>query len=231
MLKSLKRQVLEANLDLVTLNLVTLTWGNVSGISREEGLVVIKPSGVEYKKLKLKDMVVVDLSGKVIEGDLQPSSDTPTHIELYKAFPTIGGIAHSHSEYATIFSQACREIPCFGTTHADTFYGSIPLTRFLKKNEVEKNYEINTGKVIIERFKKLNPEVLPGVLVAGHAPFTWGKDAENAVQNNLILETIAKMALNSLVLNPKLRQLPDYIFKKHNQRKHGPNAYYGQKKK
>jgi L-ribulose-5-phosphate 4-epimerase len=230
MLKSLKQQVLEANLDLVTFNLVTLTWGNVSGISREEELIVIKPSGVEYKKLKLKDMVVVDLSGKVIEGDLQPSSDTPTHIELYKGFPTIGGIAHSHSEYSTIFAQACREIPCIGTTHADAFYGSVPLTRFLKKNEVEEKYEFNTGKIIIERFKNLDPITTPGVLVAGHAPFTWGIDANDAVRSNLVLERIAFMALHSLCINPKLKLLPDYILNKHHQRKHGPNAYYGQKK-
>jgi L-ribulose-5-phosphate 4-epimerase len=230
MLKSLKQQVLEANLDLVTFNLVTLTWGNVSGISREEKLIVIKPSGVEYKKLKLKDMVVVDLSGKVIEGDLQPSSDTPTHIELYNGFPTICGIAHSHSEYATIFAQACREIPCIGTTHADAFYGNVPLTRFLKKNEVEEKYEFNTGKIIIERFKNLDPMITPGVLVAGHAPFTWGIDANDAVRNNLILERIAFMALHSLGINPKLKPLPDYILNKHHQRKHGPNAYYGQKK-
>jgi len=229
-LKYLKQQVLEANLDLVALNLVTLTWGNVSGISREEGLVVIKPSGVEYKKMKVKDLVVIDLSGKVVEGNLQPSSDAPTHLELYKAFVDIGGIAHSHSEYATVFAQACKEIVCLGTTHADAFDGNVPLTRFLKKTEVEKNYEINTGKVIVERFKKLNPIAVPGVLVAGHAPFTWGKDANDAVKNSLIMERIAKMALNSFELNPKLKQLPDYILKKHNRRKHGPDAYYGQKK-
>lgn len=230
MLKYLKQQVLEANLDLVAFNLVTLTWGNVSGISREEGLVVIKPSGVEYKKMKVKDLVVIDLSGKVVEGNLQPSSDAPTHLELYKAFVDIGGIAHSHSEYATVFAQACKEIVCLGTTHADAFDGNVPLTRFLKKTEVEKNYEINTGKVIVERFKKLNPIAVPGVLVAGHAPFTWGKDADDAVKNSLIMERIAKMALNSFELNPKLRQLPNYILKKHNRRKHGPYAYYGQKK-
>jgi L-ribulose-5-phosphate 4-epimerase len=229
-LKSLKQQVLEANLDLVAFNLVTLTWGNVSGISREEGLVVIKPSGVEYKKMKVKDLVVVDLSGKIVEGYLRPSSDTPTHLELYKAFTDIGGIAHSHSEYATVFAQARKEIICLGTTHADTFNGNVPLTRFLKKNEVEKNYEVNTGKVIVERFKGLSPVAIPGVLVVGHAPFTWGKDANDAVKNNLILESIAKMALNSLGLNPKLKQLPDYILRKHNQRKHGPDAYYGQNK-
>lgn len=231
MLKLLKQQVLEANLDLVKYNLVTLTWGNVSGISREDGFVVIKPSGVEYKKLKLKDMVIMDLSGKVVEGDLRPSSDASTHIELYKAFPTIGGIAHSHSKNATVFAQACMEIPCFGTTHADAFNGSVPLTRFLKKSEVDKNYELNTGKIIVERFKRLDSEAVPGVLVAGHAPFTWGKDASEAVRNNLILESIAKMALKSLVLNPKLKPIPDYILRKHHHRKHGPDAYYGQNKK
>lgn len=230
MLEQLKQQVLQANRDLVKYNLVTLTWGNVSGISREEGLIVIKPSGVEYDKLTAHDMVVLELSGKVVEGNLRPSSDTPTHIELYKAFPLIGGIAHSHSEYATIFAQACREIPCFGTTHADAFYGNVPLTRFLTKKEVEEDYELNTGKAIIQRFKKLDPVAVPGVLVAGHAPFTWGKDAGDAVKNNLILERIAFMALHSLGLNAKLQPLPKHILEKHHQRKHGPNAYYGQKK-
>jgi L-ribulose-5-phosphate 4-epimerase len=229
MLTSLKQQVLQANLDLVAYNLVTLTWGNVSGISREEGLVVIKPSGVEYKNLRAKDMVVLDLSGNVVEGSLRPSSDTPTHIELYKAFPTIGGIAHSHSTHATIFAQACMEIPCFGTTHADAFNGSVPLTRFLEKNEVIKNYELNTGKVIIERFKKIDPKAIPGVLVAGHAPFTWGAHAGDAVKNNLILERVAVMAFQSLMLNPHIKPLPEYILKKHYQRKHGSGAYYGQK--
>ncbi|NMB82439.1 MAG: L-ribulose-5-phosphate 4-epimerase AraD, partial [Ignavibacteria bacterium] len=171
-IKQLKEQVLVANLDLVKYNLVTLTWGNVSGILREEGLVVIKPSGVDYKKLKVTDMVVVDLKGKIVEGKLKPSSDTPTHLELYKSFESIGGIAHSHSPYATSYAQSCKEIKCFGTTHADGFYGSIPVTRFLKKSEVEKNYELNTGKIIIERFRGLDYNSMPGVLVAGHAPFT-----------------------------------------------------------
>jgi len=229
MLEQLKQQVLQANLDLVKYNLVTLTWGNVSGISREENLVVIKPSGVDYDKMTANDMVVVDLSGKVVEGNLRPSSDTPTHVELYNAFQSIGGIAHSHSEYATIFAQACREIPCFGTTHADAFYGNVPLTRFLTKKEVKEDYELNTGKAIIQRFKKLDPVAVPGVLVAGHAPFTWGKNAGDAVKNNLILERIAFMALHSLDLNSKLKPLPKHILEKHYQRKHGPNAYYGQK--
>ncbi|MEW6507129.1 MAG: L-ribulose-5-phosphate 4-epimerase AraD [Bacteroidota bacterium] len=230
-IKQLKEQVLIANLDLVAYDLVTLTWGNVSGILRDEELVVIKPSGVEYKKLKTADMVVVDLSGKIVEGKLKPSSDTPTHIELYKKFKMISGIAHSHSPYATIFAQACKEIICLGTTHADGFYGTIPVTRLLRKNEVEKNYEVNTGKVIVERFSGLNYNSIPGVLVAGHAPFTWGSDANDAVMNNLILEKAAFMAFNSLLLNPKLKPLPEYFLTKHHNRKHGPDAYYGQKKK
>lgn len=229
-LKQLKEQVLAANLDLVKYNLVTLTWGNVSGILRERELVVIKPSGVEYDKLKISDMVVVDLNGKIVEGNLKPSSDTPTHVELYKAFKNIGGIAHSHSPFATIYAQACKEIKCFGTTHADAFNGAVPVTRFLKKSEVEKNYEINTGKVIVERFSGVDYNSMPGVLVAGHAPFTWGKNADDAVKNNLILEKVAFMALNSVILNPALKSIPEYILNKHHKRKHGPDAYYGQKK-
>lgn len=230
MLEELKKKVLEANQDLVKYNLVTLTWGNVSGIDRKENFIVIKPSGVEYNKLKINDMVVVDLNGKVVEGNKRPSSDTPTHIELYKSFINIGGITHSHSEYATIFAQACKEIPCFGTTHADHFNGPVPVTRFLSKEEVEENYELNTGKLIIERFKNLDPVSIPGALVAGHAPFTWGKNSEDSVKNNLVLERIAKMALNSMQLNPNLESLPDYILDKHYSRKHGSNAYYGQPK-
>jgi len=230
MLKDLKQKVLQANLDLVKYNLITLTWGNVSGIDREKNLVVIKPSGVAYDKLKTEDIVVVDLSGKVVEGNLRPSSDTPTHIELYKNFESIGGITHSHSEYATIFAQACQEIPCLGTTHADHFYGSVPLTRFLLKEEVEENYELNTGKIIIERFKDLDPVATPGVLLAGHAPFTWGKSPTESVMNNLILERIAKMAFYTLQTNSVVKPLPEYILQKHFLRKHGPNAYYGQSK-
>ncbi len=230
MLERLKKQVLEANLALVKYNLVTLTWGNASGISRSDGLVVIKPSGVDYAELTVKDMIVLDLKRNIVEGKHRPSSDTPTHIELYKAFPSIGGIAHSHSEYATIFAQARREIPCFGTTHADSFHGPVPVTRFLTRDEVENGYEINTGKLIVERFTKLDPNAVPGVLVSGHAPFTWGKDALDAVRNNLILERVALMALQSIVLNPSLPQLPEYLLEKHFSRKHGPDAYYGQKK-
>ncbi len=228
MLNELKEKVLKANLDLVKYGLVTLTWGNVSGISRGEGLVVIKPSGVSYEKLTSEDMVVVDLDGKTVEGKFRPSSDTPTHIILYKAFETIGGITHSHSEYATTFAQACKEIPCFGTTHADHFNGPVPVTRFLTEEEVNSGYELNTGKLIVERFANLDPESVPGVLLAGHAPFTWGKDPEDSVKNNLILERIAKMALGSLQLNTSLTSLPEHILKKHYLRKHGPDAYYGQ---
>jgi L-ribulose-5-phosphate 4-epimerase len=230
MLEALKEKVLKANLALVEYRLVSLTWGNASGIDRNEGLVVIKPSGVEYNKMKAGDMVVVDLNGNVVEGANRPSSDTPTHVELYKAFTSIGGITHSHSEYATIFAQACLSIPCFGTTHADHFNGSVPVTRFLSEDEVNSDYELNTGKVIIERFRDLDPGAIPGILVAGHAHFTWGKDPDDSVKNNLALERIAKMAFFSLQLNPNLSDLPGYILKKHFQRKHGPDAYYGQVK-
>jgi L-ribulose-5-phosphate 4-epimerase len=229
MLEKLKREVLKTNLDLVKLGLVTLTWGNVSGIDRSKGLIVIKPSGVEYNKLTIKSLVVVDLKGKVVEGKKHPSSDTPTHIELYKAFTEIGGITHTHSKYATIFSQACKEIPCLGTTHADHFYGTIPVTRFLSEEEVSSGYELNTGKVIIERFENINPLSMPGVLVAGHAPFTFGKSASESVKNGLILERVAGMALGTFQLNPNIKELPGYISDKHYKRKHGPDAYYGQK--
>ena len=230
MLEELKKNVLEANLELVKYKLVSLTWGNVSGIDRDKNLVVIKPSGLDYDKMTLSDMVVVDLKGNIIEGERRPSSDTPTHIELYKAFKTIGGITHSHSEYATIFAQACKEIPCFGTTHADHFFGTVPVTRFLTEDEVKSGYELNTGKIIIERFKKLDPVAMPGVLLAGHAPFTWGKSPSDSVKNNLVLERIAKMALYSLLLNNQLESIPGFILQKHYMRKHGPNAYYGQPK-
>ncbi|MGA7160932.1 MAG: L-ribulose-5-phosphate 4-epimerase AraD [Bacteroidota bacterium] len=231
MLRHLREEVLQANLDLVRYNLVTLTWGNASGISRDEGLVVIKPSGVEYEKLRLNDLIVVDLAGKIVEGKGRPSSDTPTHIELYKAFPAIGGVAHTHSEFATVFAQACREIPCFGTTHADAFFGPVPVTRFLSKEEVEDNYELNTGKLIVERLKSLDQDAIPAVLIAGHAPFTWGKNSRDAVMNSFILERVAAMAFRTVALNPNLRPLPDYVLNKHHSRKHGPNSYYGQPKK
>ncbi|MHB8579783.1 MAG: L-ribulose-5-phosphate 4-epimerase [Ignavibacteriaceae bacterium] len=230
MLEELKKAVLESNLDLVKYKLVTLTWGNVSGIDRDKNLIVIKPSGIDYNKLTLEDMVVLDLNGNIIEGKKMPSSDTATHIEIYKAFPDVAGITHSHSEYATIFAQACKEIPCFGTTHADHFFGPVPITRFLTEDEVNSGYELNTGKLIVERFKDLDPIATPGVLVAGHAPFTWGKNPGESLKNNLVLERIAKMALYSLQLNNQLESLPSFILKKHYMRKHGPDAYYGQTK-
>lgn len=229
-LNKLRKQVLKANLELVKNGLVSLTWGNVSGIDRQNGLIVIKPSGIDYEKMKVEDLVVIDLKGRKIEGELSPSSDTPTHIELYLQFKDIGGISHTHSIYATSFAQSRKEIPCFGTTHADNFYGSIPITRFLSKKELVSNYERNTGKIIVERFRNLDHSKIPAVLVAGHAPFTWGKNPWEAVKNSIVLENIAKMAYYSLKLNPALKALPAYILNKHHERKHGPNAYYGQKK-
>jgi L-ribulose-5-phosphate 4-epimerase len=230
MLNQLKEEVFRANIDLVQNGLVTLTWGNVSGISRAEGLIVIKPSGVGYTTLTPKDMVVVDMQGKAVEGALRPSSDTPTHLRLYKAFPAIGGITHTHSTYATIFAQACREIQCLGTTHADHFNGSIPVTRFLTRAEVDSDYEGNTGNIIIERFKDLDPASMPGVLLPGHAPFAWGNNAADSVRNAIALEKVAQMALGTLQLCPAVEKLPEYILAKHYQRKHGADAYYGQKK-
>lgn len=230
MLEELRKEVWQANLDLVRAGLVTLTWGNVSGISRADGLLVIKPSGVQYSALTPDAMVVVDLNGKVAEGNKRPSSDTPTHIELYKAFPDVGGIVHTHSTYAVMFAQALKEIPCLGTTHADHFSGAVPVTRFLSKEEVESEYERNTGKVIVERFKALDSVTVPAVLVAGHAPFCWGKDAEDAVRNAVILESVAKMAFGTLYLDPNANTLPRYIADKHHRRKHGQDAYYGQPK-
>jgi L-ribulose-5-phosphate 4-epimerase len=231
MLKQLKEEVFQANIDLVCNNLVTLTWGNVSGVDRAKGFIVIKPSGVDYETMKPADMVVVNFDGKVVEGTFRPSSDLPTHLRLYEKYSFIGGISHTHSMYATMFAQAGREIPCFGTTHADHFDGPIPVTRFLTKEEVDADYEGNTGTAIIERFAKLNPVTTPAILVHGHAPFSWGKDAAEAMNNSLILERIAQMALGSMHLKPSLKPLPLYIQEKHFQRKHGADAYYGQKKK
>jgi L-ribulose-5-phosphate 4-epimerase len=229
MMEQLKTEVLEANLNLVRHGLVTLTWGNVSGIDRSSACVVIKPSGVGYESLTAADMVVVDLKGNVLEGSLRPSSDTPTHLELYRSFLEIGGIVHTHSTYATAFAQARREIPCLGTTHADHFDGPVPVTRFLTAEEVQSGYERETGRLIVERFAGINPAHTPAVLVAGHAPFAWGKNAEEAVCNSLILERVAHMALCAFQLNPDLAALPACIQEKHYQRKHGSKAYYGQK--
>ncbi len=231
MLTDLKEQVCKANRDLGRSHMVVMTFGNVSGIDRRKGLVAIKPSGVSYESLRPEGIVLVDLAGKVVEGKLNPSSDTPSHLELYKAFHEIGGIAHAHSEYATIFAQAGREIPCLGTTHADYFNGPVPVTRFLRKKEVEEDYEASTGRVIAERFKGgLDPLEMPAVLVAGHGPFCWGRTPADALEHSLILEKIAKLALGTILLNPRGKSLPDCLLRKHYQRKHGPYAYYGQKK-
>jgi len=230
MMTELKELVWRANLDLARSGLVLLTFGNVSGIDRRRGIMAIKPSGVPYEELKLEDIVLVDLEGRVVEGGLNPSSDTPTHLELYTAFTDIGGIAHTHSPYATMFAQSRREIPCFGTTHADLLHGPVPVTRQMTEAEVGRNYEVNTGKVIVERFAGLSPLVIPAVLVAGHGPFAWGQSPGEAVRVNIILEHIAKAAFGTMILNPGQAPLEDYLLEKHFQRKHGPQATYGQKK-
>lgn len=230
MLEKLKEEVLQANLELNKRNLIVYTWGNVSGIDREKGLFVIKPSGVAYEDLRAEMMVVVDLTGKVVEGKLNPSSDTPTHLVLYQKFPKIGGVVHTHSAMATAWAQANMGIPCFGTTHADYFYGEIPCARALTQEEIEGEYELNTGKVIVECFRDLNYEYIPGVLVANHAPFTWGKDAAEAVHNSVVLEEVAKMGLAAKQLNPQVKPVTQYLLDKHFLRKHGKNAYYGQGK-
>ena len=229
MLEALKQKVYEANMDLPKYGLVVFTWGNVSAIDRESGLVVIKPSGVKYETMKPEDMVVVDLEGNVVEGSLRPSSDTPTHVELYKAFPNVGGIVHTHSSWATSWAQAGRGIPCYGTTHADYFYGEIPCARVLTPEEVEEAYEKNTGKVIIEAFEDRDPMSVPGVLCTSHGPFSWGKDAAEAVHNAVVLEEVAKMATRTEMLNPQVKPAVQYVQDKHYFRKHGPGAYYGQK--
>ena len=228
MVEQLKEQVLQANLDLVKHGLVVFTWGNVSAIDRENDLVVIKPSGVPYNRLKVNDMVVLNLYGQVVEGTLNPSSDAPTHLVLYRQFPGISGIVHTHSNWATSWAQAGRSIPALGTTHADYFYGEIPCTRKLTGDEVLGNYEIETGKVIVETFRGLDPVQVPGVLVNNHGPFSWGTSADNAVHNAVVMEEVAKMAFRTLVLNPGT-QMDQFLLDKHFLRKHGSNAYYGQK--
>lgn len=232
MLKQLKAEVCKANLDLVREGLVIQTWGNVSGIDRERGLVVIKPSGVSYDGMKPEHQVVVSLeTGKAVEGDLEPSSDTATHLVLYRAFPKIGGVVHTHSLYATAWAQAKRDLPSYGTTQADYWYGDVPCTRLLTPKEIKDNYEANTGHVIVERFKNLDPTQHPAVLVASHGPFTWGKDAHNAVHNAVVLEFVARLASETLRLNPKLKPMQSALLDKHFLRKHGPGAYYGQKRR
>lgn len=230
MLQELKRQVYEANMLLPKYGLVTFTWGNVSAIDRESGLFVIKPSGVEYESMKPEDMVVMDLNGNRVEGKLRPSSDTPTHLELYKAFPEIGGIVHTHSSYATSWAQAGRSIPCYGTTHADYIYGEVPCVRCLTKEEIDEAYETNTGKLIISEFKRSKKEIMavPAVLCKNHGPFTWGKDAKDAVHNAVVLEEVAKMAYRTESINSKVEPAPQELQDKHYYRKHGAGAYYGQ---
>jgi L-ribulose-5-phosphate 4-epimerase len=228
MLDTLKEKVCQANLDLVAHGLVTLTWGNVSGISDDRRHVVIKPSGVPYDELRPEHMVVVDLDGTVVEGQLRPSSDTPTHVVLYEHFTGIGGITHTHSRHATMFAQARLEIPCYGTTHADHFHGPVPVTRPLTQREVDEAYEANTGRVIVERFRDLDSAAMPAVLVAGHAPFTWGTDVAESVKNAVALEAVAEMALGVQQILRHAPTLESYVLEKHYQRKHGANAYYGQ---
>jgi L-ribulose-5-phosphate 4-epimerase len=232
MLDELKKQVCDANLKLVAEGLVIQTWGNVSGVDRASGNLVIKPSGVPYSEMKPEHMVVVSLgSGKVVEGDLNPSSDTPTHLVLYRAFKGVGGIVHTHSLYGTVWAQARCEIPALGTTHADYFYGPIPCTRLMKPAEIKTDYEANTGQVIVELFAARDPLSCPGVLVASHAPFAWGKTVKDAVHNAIVLEQVARMASETLRVNPAVRPMQPVLLDKHYLRKHGPGAYYGQRSK
>lgn len=230
MLEELKLEVYKANMELPKRGLVTYTWGNVSGIDREKGLFVIKPSGVEYDELKPEDLIVMDLNGNKVEGKMNPSSDTKTHLVLYNAFPEIGGIVHTHSPFAVASAQAGRDIQAYGTTHADYFYGAIPCARNLTTEEIEEDYETNTGHVIVETFKNrgINPMYIPAVICRNHGPFTWGKDAAQAVYHSVVLEEVAKMNLYTEIFNPKVESAPANILNKHFMRKHGPNAYYGQ---
>ena len=232
MLEKLKEEVYLANMELPKRGLVTYTWGNVSGIDREKGLFVIKPSGVEYDELKPSDMVVMDLKGNKIEGDMNPSSDTKTHMVLYNAFPKVGGIVHTHSPYAVAWAQAGEDLPCYGTTHADYFSGSIPCARHLTQEELDEDYERNTGVTIVETFKErgLDPKAVPAVLCFSHGPFTWGKDPAQAVYHSVVLEECAKMGIFTRMVNPNAAPAPQRMQDKHYMRKHGPNAYYGQKK-
>ena len=232
MLKSLREAVYEANMELPRRGLVTYTWGNVSAVDRAAGLMVIKPSGVEYEELSPDKLVVMDLDGRRVEGSLNPSSDTKTHLELYRAFPEIGGIVHTHSAHAVAWAQAGRDIPCFGTTHADYFYGPVPCARALSPEEVEDDYEGSTGRVIVETFRErgLNPVHVPGVICRSHGPFTWGRDAAQAVYHAAVLEEVARMAIFTVQINPEALPAPQHVLDKHFMRKHGPNAYYGQKK-
>ncbi len=228
MLESLKTEVLEANLELVRQGLVIDTFGNASGISRGDGLVIIKPSGVPYHSMKPEDLVVTDMEGRIVEGSKRPSTDLPTHLVLYRSFPAIGGVVHTHSRHATAWAQAGREIPCFGTTHADFYYGPVPITEPLTADEVESDYEANTGVLIALRFAELDPARIPGVLVYGHGPFCWGETAREATHAAVMLEEIARMARDTLTINPAASSIPQFLLDKHFLRKHGPAAYYGQ---
>ena len=230
MLEKLREEVYAANMELPARGLVTYTWGNVSGIDREKQLVVIKPSGVEYDELTPGNLVIVDMNNNVVEGELNPSSDTKTHVELYKTFPTIGGIVHTHSSHAVGWAQAGRDIPCYGTTHADYFYGAVPCSRNLTREEVDEDYELNTGKVIAETFRSrnLDPDAVPGIICRSHGPFTWGKNPAKAVYHAVVLEELAKMAMYTVTIDANASEAPKYILDKHYLRKHGANAYYGQ---
>lgn len=228
MLESLKKKVCQANIELKKQKLVLYSWGNVSGIDREKGIVAIKPSGISYDELTPDKITLVDLEGNVVEGDMKPSSDTATHLELYRNFKRIGGITHTHSTYATMWAQACKDLPCFGTTHADNFYGDIPVTEVMTRDQVEKDYELNTGRVIVERFDNLDPARMSAVLVANHGPFTWGKDPDKAVENAVVLEQAARMAIGTITINKDQENIAGYLLDKHYLRKHGENAYYGQ---
>jgi len=229
MLENIKIDVCEANLELKRSSLVIYSWGNVSGIDRKEGIVAIKPSGISYDALTPDDIVLLDLEGNVVEGKLRPSSDTPTHLELYRCFPNIGGICHTHSLNATVWAQACKPMPCFGTTHADYFYGDIPVTAVMPVDYIETNYELNTGKIIVETFRDLNPDQMRAVLVANHGPFTWGSSPDKSVESAVVLEQVAEMALKTAILKTDLSNIPQSLLDKHYLRKHGENAYYGQK--
>lgn len=228
MLEELKKKVYEANMELQRKGLIIYTWGNVSGIDREKGLVVIKPSGVDYDTMKAEDMVILDLDGNIIEGKYKPSTDTPTHLVLYNTYPNIGGVVHTHSEWATTFAQAGISIPAFGTTHADYFYGDIPCTRDLTENEINGEYEKETGNVIVETIGEKNPLEIPAIIVKNHGPFTWGKDQDNAVYNAVVLDKVAEMAYKTMTLNRSIESVNQILLDKHYLRKHGVNAYYGQ---
>jgi L-ribulose-5-phosphate 4-epimerase len=230
-LQALREEVLEANLELVRQRLVLYTFGNASGILRDEGMVAIKPSGVPYEKMKPKHLVITDLEGKILDGDLRPSSDLPTHLVLYKAFPEIGGVVHTHSEYATAWAQAQREIPCFGTTHADYFHGAVPVTAPIADEDILGEYEKNTGHAIVRAFRDKSPQSLPGVLVANHGPFTWGQNVETAAHNAVVLESLARMAYFTVTLNNAAAPLGEALHDKHYLRKHGQDSYYGQRKR